>query len=177
MPKAIAAISPKYLLYMRTTVLFLAFSYAIVCSTGGRCKRWLVRPAKKGWTDTVSSITLKVPASKMETAKLAKDKLPAYELDDVRDASADAATFYVWITNLEIFMFRGMLAMLCFHSSRIAWESGWYPWPSPPKVTFAIVRSKPYNLSDLKLVSVHQLFAFTLCWPIRIKCTFTLITI
>lgn len=36
-------------------------------------------------------------ADKIETGEKAKKKLSAFELDDVRDVSAGAATFYLWV--------------------------------------------------------------------------------
>ena len=38
-------------------------------------------------------------ANKMEIAVKAKEKMAAFELDDVRDVSAGAATFYLWVSS------------------------------------------------------------------------------
>jgi len=38
----------------------------------------------------------------METAIKAKNKMAAFELDDVRDVSAGAATFYLWVSAAEL---------------------------------------------------------------------------
>lgn len=39
-------------------------------------------------------------ANNMDIAKKSKDKMAAFELDDVRDVSAGAATFYLWVRAL-----------------------------------------------------------------------------
>ena len=36
---------------------------------------------------------------KMEIANKARAKMSAFELDDVRDVSAGAATFYLWVSH------------------------------------------------------------------------------
>lgn len=38
---------------------------------------------------------------KIEVATKARNKLKGYELDHIRDVSAGAGTFYVWVSNYQ----------------------------------------------------------------------------
>ena len=52
-------------------------------------------------------------ADKMDIAGKAKAKMAAFELDDVRDVSAGAATFYLWVSGTK-FMINICIILSCF---------------------------------------------------------------
>ena len=43
--------------------------------------------------------TFEVDSLKISTSQRVRNKIRAYELDFIRDVSAGAATFYVWVCN------------------------------------------------------------------------------
>ena len=51
------------------------------------------------------TIDFQVEKLRMDVAQKAKQKIQEYELDFIRDLSAGAATFYVWVSQISLPIF------------------------------------------------------------------------